>query len=731
MTVRHRCFGLTPIGAASLLALGLAGCGGKDDTGESGSTSGGNTTPVQRRVETLFDLGSPSGGPFPSNRFTVADTNQNTGIRVNLPKPDCAVRRSECEDITLLNELDGFNRQPRIAIRFSGPINVGTVNSQTIFLVKLGSASTGQGASLSRIGINEAVWDPNANTLYVEPDQQLDQATRYSLIITNGVRDTVGDPVGGFAFATFNPTNDAALAAYRSQLLDAVSTAGVPRDQVVAASVFTTQTSTAILEKIRDRIKAASPPLADFMIGSGGTRAVFPLAEVSSIQFQRQTGAAPAFTSSSLTLASLGIVPGSVAEIAFGKFRSTLYMTPERFVPQVPTRTGTPAVQGDEEVYFTLFLPSGTPPAGGWPVAVYGHGLGDNKQGGSLSVASVMASRGFATIVINVVGHGGGAQGTLTVNRSSGGPVTLPAGGRGIDQDGDGTIGATEGVNAVAPRQTVRNRDGLRQTVADLMQLVRAIQGGVDVDGNGAADLNASRIYYFGQSFGGIYGVMFLAVEPSIRAGVPNVAGGSNPDILRFAPGFRSVLGQMLASRTPSLINLTGQTYNENMPLRNQAPLVNTVPGAIEIQNYIDVIEWLAQSGYSDGYVAHLRKTPLAGMTTKPIIFQFAKGDQTVPNPTNTLLIRAGELTDRTTYYRHDLAYAANPALPKNPHSFLTNVAGTTGTPSAASLAVQAQQQIAQFFASDGATIVDPDGAGPLFETPIAGPLPEELNFIP
>jgi len=27
--------------------------------------------------------------------------------------------------------------------------------------------------------------------------------------------------------------------------------------------------------------------------------------------------------------------------------------------------------------------------------------------------------------------------------------------------------------------------------------------------------------------------------------------------------------------------------------------------------------------------------------------------------------------------------------------------------------------------------VVDPDSAGPFFEVPIAGPLPETLNFIP
>jgi hypothetical protein len=31
------------------------------------------------------------GGPFPSDHFTVEDREQNTGLRVNLPLPDCAV----------------------------------------------------------------------------------------------------------------------------------------------------------------------------------------------------------------------------------------------------------------------------------------------------------------------------------------------------------------------------------------------------------------------------------------------------------------------------------------------------------------------------------------------------------------------------------------------------------------------------------------------------------------
>jgi hypothetical protein len=46
-------------------------------------------------------------------------------------------------------------------------------------------------------------------------------------------------------------------------------------------------------------------------------------------------------------------------------------------------------------------------------------------------------------------------------------------------------------------------------------------------------------------------------------------------------------------------------------------------------------------------------------------------------------------------------------------------------------IALGAQAQIAEFFASNGTLIIDPDGSMPLFEVQIVPPLPEELNFIP
>ena len=71
--------------------------------------------------------------------------------------------------------------------------------------------------------------------------------------------------------------------------------------------------------------------------------------------------------------------------------------------------------------------------------------------------------------------------------------MTFPAGGRGIDLNNNGTITSQEGLNAVPPYDIIVGRDGLRQTVVDLMQLVRVIEASVDIHGDGVPDLDPLR----------------------------------------------------------------------------------------------------------------------------------------------------------------------------------------------------------------------------------------------
>src|SRR5215475_14822452 len=87
----------------------------------------------------------------------------------------------------------------------------------------------------------------------------------------------------------------------------------------------------------------------------------------------------------------------------------------------------------------------------------------------------------------------------------------------------------------------------------------------------------------------------------------------------------------------------------------------------------------------------------------------------------DALPICAGDLIDRSTFFRNDLvrlAFPGNPptGAPANPHTFLTNINPLAVPPGVVQLALAAQEQIGTFFESDGTVIIDPDGAGPFFE---------------
>ena len=70
-------------------------------------------------VQARFSLETPSAGPFPSNLFTVSDPQQITGLRVQLPLPNCTERPSDCTTLAEINTLDGFHVQPRLSMVLS------------------------------------------------------------------------------------------------------------------------------------------------------------------------------------------------------------------------------------------------------------------------------------------------------------------------------------------------------------------------------------------------------------------------------------------------------------------------------------------------------------------------------------------------------------------------------------------------------------------------------------
>ncbi len=273
-----------------------------------------------------------------------------------------------------------------------------------------------------------------------------------------------------------------------------------------------------------------------------------------------------------------------------------------------------------------------------------------------------------------------------------------------------------------------------------MLQLVRVIEIGMDVDGDGAADIDPSRVYFQGVSASTMLGAGFVALEPRVQAAAFISATGLIPEHLRWQPVRRAAMGAALSARVPSLLNppglpsidgvsVGGPRFNENKPLRDQPPVVNMIPGAMEIQRALELAEMATEGGMSPvPWAKYMHASPLRGNAPKSILLLMGRGDQQAVNPGTSAIAREGRLENRTILYRNDLAVAADPGVPKNPHLF----AGQPTSPNATVRAIArgAQEQIAVFFESSGTTIIHPTPVQ-YFEVPIVGALPETLAFIP
>ncbi|MBA2793202.1 MAG: hypothetical protein H0U32_04290, partial [Thermoleophilaceae bacterium] len=558
---------------------------------------------------------------FPNDKLTKKDTRQVTGRRVALKLPDCRVRVSDCNDRRLLNQLDGFDVDPRIEIRFDRPIDVTRVTPATLYLQKLSGGP--------RIAVNRLVWSPARNALYAQPVELLEESTRYRIVVTRAL----GGRRVGARFTTLTAT--AALRKMRTQLDD--------------GSAY-------------DRAGIAPDARGLDFVRPDGTRTVFAAPSVLTITRFNDVGVGPLMSEVVPNTAVLG-----AGQYAFGSFLSPSFLDGDRTIPNQPTRTGTPAVTGREEVGFTLIVPAGPKPADGFPVAVFGPGITRSKYDLFLA-ADENASRGIATAAIDPVGHAFGPRSEVEVTTLAG--VKRFSGfGRGRDLDSDGIVTNQEGVQAPAqphPKASVALRDGLRQTALDNMALIRAIGRGVDVDGDGATDLRRDRVGYYAQSLGGIYGTMLMATDQTVPNGLLNVPGGPILEIARLSPGFRDQVTEQLRDRKPPQLNGGREGFTESTPLFVDPPVTAPARGAVEIQDTGAMANWIDRSGSPETFAPLLRRRPAPGAGPKKIAYQVAFGDQTVANPTSATIVRNG-LLDVTSLYRND----RTPTASTNPHGFL------------------------------------------------------------
>ncbi|MEJ7608585.1 MAG: hypothetical protein WKF37_20520 [Bryobacteraceae bacterium] len=279
-------------------------------------------------VSVLFDPARPEIGPFPTDALTVADTSQKTGLRVNLPLPDCAVQTTTCETYRLLNELDGFNLHPRVSVRFSGPVSPGSAQSGVVilWLNNLTAEERGLQPAGHVTALERAIIDPATNTLYAKPVDAMDQHRRYLLVITDAVREASGLPVT--ADPAFRACITAPATAYCRQLAAEVQAAAPRvRGTIVGAALFTTLSATNWVESARAAVQNAPVNLKR----TGNVN----LSSLAAATLRQQTGTNPvAFTD--FTVPIPGVTASGVDRVFFGSYSSLNYVDSRQIITRQP-----------------------------------------------------------------------------------------------------------------------------------------------------------------------------------------------------------------------------------------------------------------------------------------------------------------------------------------------------------------------------------------------------------
>jgi pimeloyl-ACP methyl ester carboxylesterase len=356
------------------------------------------------------------------------------------------------------------------------------------------------------------------------------------------------------------------------------------------------------------------------------------------------------------------------------RFNPVPLKTEDRVIPLlvlVPNAASTPLVPG---------CVAGQPPPGGWPVAVFQHGLTRNR-GDAIAIADAFADACFVVVSIDLPLHG------ITPTNPLAPVLRQAANERTFDLDvsnnttlapgPDGVID-NSGQNFVNLSSLLTTRDNLRQGAADLLTLTRALAT-LELTGDSTADINASRIHFVGHSLGAIVGGSYAAVGTGVRSASLLMVGGGVAQTIVDSPTFGPAIKNALAS----------QGLIEGTTLYNQ---------------FLRDAQTAADAGDPINYFSAL-------LTAKPVHVTQVNGDTVVPNSSTQRLIAAGVSPTGAPLIRKVSAVGPNPTQPQPGNGGYVNfTAGNHGTiidPTASLAAtVEMQSQVVQFAASNGAAIV-------------------------
>jgi len=560
------------------VAIALAaGCG-------SGSEGEATKAVFDLESDGFFDV------PFPSEARRTA----SGGVDVSLfPNPRGIIMVDELKE-AVAEDIDDFGLTSAVYFRFSGPIDTTSLpvtpamSREPLSSVQLMNVDPSSPQSGERVPIQwlyrEAIsdfWSPHTLAILPVSGYVLRSGTLYAALVLDGIDDEAGRPVerdAGIGILVddspdFGPTFSSAETAYR-QAMSSAAAAGLDPESIVSAAVFRTQDPVAQMERLRDHVLAEVPEPE-----------VLDLALDSDVDYALYLG---------------HYSPNPIYQYGFAEGLSPYETEGGRIEWD---SSGEPIQNGEETMRFSLTIPHGSCPPGGWPVVLYAHGTGGDYLSFTRDgTADALSSRAIAVI---------GIDNSMNGER--------------IPPDGDPNTLFFNVGNIWAAR------DNVRQGAVDVIQLERLvplieIASETSHDG-GAHVLSPSRISFMGHSQGGLNGAIYLAVSTVCSGAVLSGAGGGLLYSLvhKTSPvRIRNLMGIVMG-----FTGTTSELDSEDFGIFH--PTLNLVQTFFESADGVN-------------YARHWFDEPLPSVPAKSILMTEGMDDSYAPPETIECLATSGEL---------------------------------------------------------------------------------------
>ncbi len=402
-------------------------------------------------------------------------------------------------------------------------------------------------------------YERSTHTLVMKPIMPMREKTTYAVVLTKRLVSPTGQPVR----SPFDAINHASQTDALAPLAGCLSRYGLTLGDVAFTWTFTTQSISDDYRRVRDGLYGLGPLAA---IATAFPPTVTRLRDV--------RDAAPGVDNTKIVpieqfiplatqLVSLSGREGAelelfVEQLDFIDFVVAGEMRSPQFFPRDDPHSGErlplyhqvwdlDAPPRAEALPFWLFVPRDRD--GPAQVVLFIHGHGGSKFD-ALLFAGILAGYGIATLGFEAPGHGVQLEadqlalvqtvfGAFGMSGLADGLLT----GRALDWNGDGALDSGDDYWT---SYVFHTRDNVRQTMVDLMQVVRTLRAfdGVtrwehdpagtgtpglagDFDGDGVVDVGGdAALHVLGGSLGGINGAVAAGVEPQLDTVISIVPGG-------------------------------------------------------------------------------------------------------------------------------------------------------------------------------------------------------------